>query len=331
VKALIRADASSTIGMGHRVRCEALADELRRRGWDVTFCVSSSEHYYKSTCDKLLASETEFFEKASEADLAIVDHYAYDAIAFHELFTYQSNVLTVDDCNDRGMLDCRWLVNPVTTHYRDADFTCMSGPQYALLRRQFAEQRVHLLPFSRREKLVLAFGGTDPAGLTLPVLKSLGKTGFCLSHIKVMIGEGVSERQEISAFCREHGVELGTSVENVAGFLSNARLAISAAGGSLFELACMGVPAVFVPVADNQFGALRQHVEAGWCQEANASYSDVEALVTQAIELWQDEATLEQYHLRALKLVDGKGVERVIDKIENDLAIEPHTARVVAR
>jgi spore coat polysaccharide biosynthesis predicted glycosyltransferase SpsG len=100
--------------------------------------------------------------------------------------------------------------------------------------------------------------------------------------------------------------------------MKQAKMAISAAGGTLFELACLGVPTVFAQTADNQTRSLEQHVPLGWCRSIrfdNVSeevrHQRIEELVEALNSRWLDLEWQENARKTARNLVDGAGAERV--------------------
>ena len=318
LKVVIRADASVSIGMGHRVRSEVLAEAFIKHGANVRFVVHGSCSDFTKTEDFLYQDELQWHELARQADILVLDHYGYDADAINELFKLNPNLLVLDDNNNRGVFYCRWLLNPLSLSYTQSVQFPLTGGQFALLRPQFHFQQAS--QHSDRQKLLLTFGGTDPLKLTLPFIKSLFEKGFPSSSMLVMVGSGVQNAKGIEAYCRQHCIECQIGVTQVSGLMARSRFAISAAGGTLFELACMGVPTHFIQVADNQKDALEVHTALGWCSATdfiscvpNERLGLVDQVVNHVLSVWQTDLA-ERSHL-AREYVDGLGAERVVETV----------------
>lgn len=317
---VIRVDASVSIGMGHRVRCEVLANAFAAQGAIITFVVHASCADFAQRQDVLFEQESEWQDLARQADLVVLDHYGYDAQQIDHLYQLNPNLLVLDDNNNRGELHCRWVLNPLSLSYPDTVQYSLTGGQYALLRPQFSE---HFDDSGvSRQKLLLTFGGTDPLNLTLPFVKLLSEKGFPSESLLVMVGSGVQNPHAIEDFCRQHDIDCQTAVNLVSSLMVRSRYAISAAGGTLFELACMGVPTHFIQVADNQKNALAEHTALGWCRATDFTEADAEQrtalidqVVDQVIEAWHSD--LKQCSDVAKANVDGHGAERVVASVLN--------------
>ena len=269
--ALIRADASPSIGMGHRVRCQILADLLLSQGWQVQFVCHISCQEMSAESDRIIANESEFLTLALEANLVILDHYQYDSKMIEVLYNTQPRLFLIDDMNDRGALYCRWLLNPISLDYsanlanliNDYQETpnLFLGLDYALLRPQFRQNDNASL-----DKLLITLGGTDPLALTLPILKSLNSIGFRSADMLVMLGQNAKHADQVIRYCQQQNIEYHQGVKDVASLMRRAKMALSAGGSTLFELAAIGVPSSFFQVADNQTELLKEHEQQGWCR-----------------------------------------------------------------
>lgn len=185
---VIRADASQLIGTGHVMRCLALADGARQKGWSVCFVMRSptdrildlvrsaghgirilrsrifpnnplqgaiSHSHWLSVPQEIDANETCIAVEELAADWVIVDHYALDA-TWHSIVKNKcQKILVIDDLCDRN-LDCLLLVDQnlgaEEQRYREKLISasdCLFGPKYALLRSEFQEWRALSL---RRKK-----------------------------------------------------------------------------------------------------------------------------------------------------------------------------------
>jgi UDP-2,4-diacetamido-2,4,6-trideoxy-beta-L-altropyranose hydrolase len=320
LKVLVRADASVDIGMGHRVRCQALIHAFKVLGWQCQFVVQRRYDAFASPEDEFIETESEFWQLAEQVDLVILDHYGYSADDIATLYEHQANLLVLDDMNDRGDFPAKWLLNPLHQTYSKSIKFPLTGSQYALLRPVFLQQNnLAVTP----EKLLITLGGTDPLALTLPILKALLTSGFPAKYIQVLLGASAKKADRVLSFCEENNIYVEQGLSDVTPLMKQAKMAISAAGGTLFELACLGVPTVFAQVADNQTCSLEQHVPLGWCRSVRfdnvseeARRHRIEQLIEELNGRWLDLEWQKKARKTAQGLVDGAGAERVAKAID---------------
>ncbi|MEO9273638.1 UDP-2,4-diacetamido-2,4,6-trideoxy-beta-L-altropyranose hydrolase [Marinomonas sp. 5E14-1] len=327
MKAFIRADASVEIGMGHRVRCQALIHAFQALGWHCEFVAHRRYAELSDVSDRLIDSEADFLPLAEQADLVVLDHYGYQASDINRLYQHQKNLLVLDDMNDRGDFSATWVLNPLNEIYASSVLNPLTGSRYALLRPYFP----HALKTQKKEnhrphKLLITLGGTDPLALTLPILQSLLYSGFPRENILVMLGKNAVNANSVMTFCQQENIEIERDVTDVTPLMRCAKIAVSAAGGTLFELACLGVPTVFAQVADNQTRSLEQHVPLDWCRTVrfdgvtpDIQKERVTLLVKQLNSLWLDEMWQEKARKTAQNLVDDQGANRVAKTIHTHL------------
>ncbi|PYF81654.1 UDP-2,4-diacetamido-2,4,6-trideoxy-beta-L-altropyranose hydrolase [Marinomonas alcarazii] len=327
MKLLVRADASVEIGMGHRVRCQALIHAFQALGWQCQFVVDCRYKVFSAPEDCFIggqpgkASKVEFLSLAKQADLVILDHYDYSADDITQLYQHQKNLLVLDDMNDRGEFPAKWLLNPLQQEYSKLVEFSLTGSRYAILRPAFQHhQDNHKVP----EQLLITLGGTDPLALTLPILNTLLASNFPRKNIQVLLGANAKDADQVITCCQDNSIAFAQGLTDVTPLMEQARMAISAAGGTLFELACMGVPTIFAQVADNQTRSLEQHVPLGWCRSLrfdnvaeDIRLQRVELLAAELKRLWLDIEWQQNARKIARSLVDGNGAKRVAETINS--------------
>ena len=327
MKLLVRADASVEIGMGHRVRCQALVHAFKGFGWQCQFVVDRRYQAFASQEDCFIGGRSEqeckneFLSLAQQADLVILDHYGYRADDIAQLYQHQANLLVLDDMNDRGEFPAKWLLNPLQQDYSKQVEFPLTGSGYALLRPVF--QQLDASQHSP-ERLLITLGGTDPLALTQPILNALLESGFPRKKIQVLLGANAKNAGQVMQFCRANNVPFEQGLADVTPLMKQAKMAVSAAGGTLFELACIGVPTLFAQVADNQTRSLEQHVPLDWCRSIrfdnvpeDIRQQRVELLVDELNQLWLDVEWQQNARRIARSLVDGTGAKRVAEKVNS--------------
>ncbi|MDP8224327.1 MAG: hypothetical protein P9L99_13265 [Candidatus Lernaella stagnicola] len=322
---LFRCDAGPQIGLGHVVRCLALAEAFLNRGHAVEFVsdFGGLEWPARQLAERGLPhappqdpSPAHLVAYAAEKGAAavIVDSYQPTSDDLAALCGHGFVVAALDDEAKRA-LPVDVLINqnlgaeklPYETR---ADTMKLLGSEYALLRRELITARERGL--QREHPLVamnvaLMMGGTDPRGLAVTALQALAATKWPLTvrWIASRLPADVPDLPTLE-------IEVVAGADDVAPHFLWCDLALSAAGSTAWELACLGAPMALVSAFANQQiiydNLLRAGAAAGLGGAADAEPT---AWCDKLIPLLED-ATLRGHLSRtAAVLVDGKGAERV--------------------
>src|SRR5690554_1634601 len=102
----IRADGDSQIGLGHLVRCMALAQMLTS---DFEICFVSKQ-IPQSLINELnqfgfslliIINEDEFFRRLEGKEIVILDHYELDSIYQKTIKNFGSKLICIDDLHNK--------------------------------------------------------------------------------------------------------------------------------------------------------------------------------------------------------------------------------------
>jgi UDP-2,4-diacetamido-2,4,6-trideoxy-beta-L-altropyranose hydrolase len=351
---IFRADASQAIGSGHVTRCATLAGALREAGATVRFLCRDLPGHYAGWLRQLgyevvllpaprepLPAAVEQYarwlgvsvaEDAAQSlaalgdaggDWLVVDHYALDATWERELGQRVPRVLVIDDLADRAhdcalLLDQNYHAAGAARYARLApDAELLLGPQFALLRPDFAACRAVLRPRSGEVgKLLVFFGGSDAADVSSTVLRALAATGRRELAVDVVAGQANSHLEALGALCVRIGARLHTQVDDMAARMAAADLAFGAAGVATWERAALGLPTLAVSVADNQREIARYADALGLLRWLGDAADVSEAAWAAAID-WacSEPGALHRQSVAGMETVDGRGARRVVERI----------------
>jgi UDP-2,4-diacetamido-2,4,6-trideoxy-beta-L-altropyranose hydrolase len=352
----IRTDASSDIGSGHVMRCITLARLLKSEGNVVIFVCrpqagdlidfiksqnmnvislgilesyrepSHSADYIGWLQTSVRADANEFLSKIESIDVVITDHYAIGA-EWHRLV--------------RGVLSCKIIAIDDLVREHDADLVLdqtlgrkcqeykgkarvLAGSSYALLRPNFALMRekayLRSLPAAKKVRVLLSMGGVDKPNATMSVLLLLSKIQNLT--ITVLLGKRAPHYKTVVSYCAKlNNVCQLDFVEDMADLMLNHDLAVGAPGSTSWERACLGLPCIVIPLAENQF-EIASKLEANNAaivvnlHELQSKFSDGIDLI---MSKW------DEYVQANLSLCDGLGVYRFL--IEFQHLCEPEKYR----
>jgi UDP-2,4-diacetamido-2,4,6-trideoxy-beta-L-altropyranose hydrolase len=342
--AVLRADASASIGAGHVARCLAIAEALGGRGWQ---CVLVAARGTAEVFPYLAAAGVHAVEvepqaghdpaevgraAGAAADLVVVDHYGLGRAFESGCRAWARRVLVVTDSPD-GPHHCDLLLDQ-TPGRTAADYArlvppraaVLAGESYTLVRRAFLAGRPRALARRGRMEparhLLVSMGATDPSGHTSRILGELAEAGWP-GPITVLLSPAAPHladlRRRIAAL-REGRLLEGATADAVAAAMTEADLAIGAAGASTWERCCLGLPAVVLVVAENQrdIAAAVARAQAAVVLE-RAQEQGYGAIAAAVLSLAGDVDRLRDMSQRAAALCDGSGPERVVDAIEKRL------------
>ena len=262
-------------------------------------------------------------------DWLVLDHYGLGRawqrrmqVGLAEQAGAGTRLLVVDDLADRPheatlLIDANRLGNTTTDPYRhlvpEATITLL-GPAYALLDPLYTKLQPLLPVRTQLQRVLVFFGGVDRANHTAMALQALSHPKLQHLTLDVVLGMGSPHFDELQAHAEQRPqTSLHIGLSSLAGLMARADLALGAAGITSWERACLGLPSLVVPVAENQIqGARALHTSGvARCLLDVSAAALVPALQTSLIELLEEPDVLQQMSEACLQLGDGRGLARV--------------------
>lgn len=335
---LVRCDVGPSIGVGHVMRCVALAEELQARGAAVTFAadVASVPFAAAQVAARGFAvaappgtpEEHAGLVRSTGADLVVIDSYLLPREVYAAVRETGVLVLAIVDGDPSGRSAHLYVDQNIGAEDDTWDLPegslRLAGLDYALMRDEIRAVRPAALPGPRPgvPEVFAVFGGTDAYGAAPVATRALVATGQPF-RLTVVAGQDRlrAELEQIAAtgLARGQSVTVIPPTVDLASRVLAADVVVSAAGSSSWELLCLGAATGLVCVADNQEVSYSRIIDHGLAVglgylDAMRSGSDTGAgpLAT----LLATPARRQQLRLAAWSAVDGRGRERVVDACE---------------
>jgi UDP-2,4-diacetamido-2,4,6-trideoxy-beta-L-altropyranose hydrolase len=327
MQVLVRADASRTLGIGHVTRCLTLAKQLHARGADVVFACRKLEGHIWSEIEAAgFEVRDPDARDDSRCDWLVVDHYELDARYESAMRARADRIFVVDDLADRSH-DCDLLLDQ--NLYADMErryfryipdhARMLAGPQFALLRPEFAEARLKVKRPQALQRIFVFFGGSDPTNETLKVLSALREIQHTDITVTALVGVSNPRREELAAFARTMShATLMDQTDRISDVMLANDLAIAAGGSTTWERCCLGLPSIAISIADNQTALSQTLGERGYQKYLGESSGVTTATILECVERALDDfSEMQGMGLRSMELVDGLGAERVVATLES--------------
>ena len=261
--------ADEQIGWGHKTRCETLASEL-------------SHHYVQ-------------FERNGPYPLTGPGVWVFDRLdtTVDMVAGAAANGWKTLCLEDRGpgarhadaIVNALYPIGHLPQEH--------SGPDWVVLRPEF--QGLPPRDYHPKGRVLVTFGGTDPASLTDRVLWNLRNESFTVDVIEPP-GRG------------------GKGVPSMAAAMRGADLVITSAGRTLYEAAATGTPAISLAVNARETG--HAHLGVGNLYLGHHATVSDSALKRTVTNLMVDQTLREDLGLQGKQSIDGKGTQRLVHLIE---------------
>jgi UDP-2,4-diacetamido-2,4,6-trideoxy-beta-L-altropyranose hydrolase len=287
----------------------------------------SQDHDADETSAALGASAKS--DEQAKWDWLIVDHYGLDK-AWEQRLRYMSKrILVIDDLANREH-DCDVLLDQNFSHQSDKRYAklltnnaqVLLGPYFALLHSQYATTRQTLKRCNADfgyvklvRRVLVFFGGTDPENLTGCCLKALSDPELSDIYVDIVVGANNPHREKLRRQAKARGLtKLHEPRLHLADLMGEADFAIGAGGTTIWERCCLGLPSLVISIAENQQPACNALAAANIIDYLG-HYNDVKIEdITRAIpKLLNDHIRRHKLTKSGLMLVDGLGVQRVVD------------------
>lgn len=335
---VIHCNAGGGYGMGHLMRSLAVAQEAERQGWRVSIAGDVDEsgvalagrlapQVTVVAISRQAQSEslTEAIEQL-DPHLIHVDSYWPESdaarVAGVPLSNMQDGSFGVREANLGIDANCgaeTWIENPSRTQMH------LAGASATVVRDSVRRERDRSTPTNEPKRVLIVLGGTDPHQVTPLVLDALNaiRTRWDLT---VISPASIRTDVEAAAISSKHNVTVLDFVDDLPALARQHDAAITAAGTSVWDFACMGVPMGLVCVTENQ----RRGYEASIAARIGLAVSEfphesMHSGILTFEELVESTAARVEMAETGRRVVDGLGAWRIVSAW-NELSSETDQA-----
>jgi spore coat polysaccharide biosynthesis protein SpsF len=245
-------------------------------------------------------------------DLAIVD--VKDRLTRDDVAALAAKigvVAAIDDGSDRRLAATHAYYPPVpqARELSWAGSACKAhiGWEWCIL--GFEPSRLERQPAS--ERIMVSMGGADPLGLTDLMLEALRRLPEP-AQADIVIGPAFAKREALISRIGDMGPNFHaqTGTGNLASLFANSVLALIAFGVTAYELAALGVPALYVPISQDHVRSASAFADAGMGQALPLGVTADQIAQTVAA-LLKDEPRRRVMVAAGPQYIDGKGAGRI--------------------
>jgi UDP-2,4-diacetamido-2,4,6-trideoxy-beta-L-altropyranose hydrolase len=194
----------------------------------------------------------------------------------------------------------------------------MLGPEYALLRSEFSAMRRNLnRHFEEVSRLLVGFGGADPANATERVvsalLEGLGET----MEMVVVAGPANPHFARLrDLWGGERNIQLHRNLKCMAKVMAESDLAVGGGGVNALERCALGLPSLTYAIADNQVIPSETLSDIGAAQfMGRIENFDSEELIRAMCQLGANAHARASLSRKGMDLVDGLGAYRAVNTL----------------
>lgn len=337
---IIRADASSRMGIGHVMRCLALGQAWQDRGGEVVFIMAQSppalESRLKLEGMEVIglsalpgsvadARQTTAWARERQARWLVVDGYQFEADYQRQIKESQISLLVIDDYGHAGQYWADLVLNQnVYAHEglyprREAYCRLLLGMPYVLLRREFRQWQGWRrdIPEVAR-KILITLGGGDSDNVSGKVVSAFGHLDRDELEAVVLAGGANQHLEELKGQVAgmSGAIRLATDVNNMPELMAWADVAVTAGGSTCWEAAFMGLPCLVIVLADNQVPTAAGLAERGAARTLGRHQElATEQLVRELSELLGSKGKREELCWQGQALVNGHGTDRIMGEL----------------
>jgi UDP-2,4-diacetamido-2,4,6-trideoxy-beta-L-altropyranose hydrolase len=262
---IFRVDSSSKIGIGHLMRCLALAEQYQKD--NITFAVQSlkgdvnqkiiDKGYKLIILDNNSIDELCKYIELLDIETIVFDHYSIDD-KFEKGVKDKTGVqiLSFDDTYEKHYCDILLNHNIYADvgQYKDlvpkfCEIRC--GKEYTLIRDEFKKIKIRNRPINKGRPVVfVSLGGSDASNISLAVLKILAEfDGMLVNLATINANQNIDELQY---FAKQHQ-NINICIDcNIAEMMNNSDFAIITPSVILYEAMFLKLPFISIKIADNQ-------------------------------------------------------------------------------
>jgi UDP-2,4-diacetamido-2,4,6-trideoxy-beta-L-altropyranose hydrolase len=318
-KVVFRVDGSQNIGMGHLIRCLALALMLKEEFEITFFWIEVPTNVEMEIINSGFAvvkiiNDDNFLELINRSDIVVLDHYGLGTDYQKKIKVIGCKLVCIDDLHDKDFF-ADLIINHspgiIESDYTSQEYTQFAlGLDYVLLRPSFLEQAVKSRVIDKYKTILICFGGSDFNNLTERALKIVCEFNS-FERIIVVTGSAFAFMKQLNFF-----IESCSNVESyhnineleMVSLLTQSDLVIVPASGILMEAISVGCKSISGMYIENQKYAFREFKIANLIISAeNFSENNIRDAIITALDT----------PFQQKKPIDGNQKERLLSKFRS--------------
>lgn len=329
---IIRADGGSTIGMGHVVRCLALADMLKN-DFEISFAIQEPNDKIKDLINSVthsiicLPQTTDFLTDADNLvqqlkanDIVVLDGYNFKTEYQQAIKNKGCKLVAIDDLHAwhhvadvvinhaDGVSNKEYSIEPYTK--------LLLGLDYVLLRKEFLNQKKETRKINSVKKMFISMGAADIDNNTKKITEALL---FIESieeiHLMVStINPHLKDIERLMLMSNKIKTHYNLSAQELVSLLQKCDVAICPASSISLECCAVGIGLISGYTATNQIGNLNGLIK----HKTLINFGDINQLsikeIIQKMErLIPYPSVFNELCLNQKTMIDGKSPERLME------------------
>ena len=342
---LVRVDANRQMGIGHAMRCLAVSEQFIARGYRVIFAMHEVPSALLARFDTSGILVFLLNERDNSADaftrIAVEQNAAFVLIDGYHLENHyerllkktSAKILRFDDFMNGERCDADVVVN-ASTHAEVSQYTVWApgaalllGPCHIAFRSDMIAARQALSAkkaaasenshINGNASILINFGGSDHLDMTIRTASAIANM-LPKARIEVVTGAAYPQPERLQKLGINNLVH-HHNTDNLAEIMQRARMAISAGGLTVSELALFGIPTILAITAQNQV----KGAHVSWCHtilpgedEENIDTDDMlKKILYETERLWRLPAERNLITDRIPSEIDTFGANRITEAL----------------
>ncbi len=307
---IIRFTARSKIGSGHLFHSLSLFKEFQTKNIHSQLILKDCDDFvYKKLDDMKIKYTVEtsnnmfselFIDKRK--NIVVNDILDTDEVEIKFLKSFGFKVVNIED-KGTGADFADGVINALYDK-STKNLNELNGPRYTVLREDFKTAK-DKLDYSKNKKIVVSFGGTDPANLSEKIYSSLKNSDLPFVVVAPPFRDiGIKDSRIVY------------NIENIAEFFSKARIGITSSGRTMHEFVYLGIPIISISQHDREDKhSLNRHEFIEYLGQANELTE--EKILKSILALYNNPKKINYLKDNIDKIVDGQGLSRIAEFIIN--------------
>ena len=341
----IRVDSGLDIGLGHVMRCFAIAEIIKKMNFNVYFIsrknkgniikkieksgytvfslnstfLGLTQSHWKNDATQTIRIIKKF---KNQKNFLLLDNYGLGKMWETNLKPEVSKLIVIDDFSNR-VHNCDLFIDQNIYPSKNSldkripkDCKKLLGLKYVLLRKEFINIRKIIKKHSGKiNRIFISFGGSDKNNETSKVLKAIKKISTEKIIVDVIMGGSSKNAIKIKEICSKiYNCRYYYQPKNIAKIMNKADLGIGAGGIMIWERCILGLPSIVSIMAKNQEYSVNTASKSGCIKNLGKMGKLSSKDYFDAINFFNSKKLIEMQN-NSMKLIDGKGAERVAKQI----------------